>query len=371
MKLKSLIFTVLLFASNGFAQAISESIPSPASSPDPSQTEYARDTVDHDPNPAPKLMLDEVVNQVKFAIQDIPNDLAHWFGDELSQIFRGYHHLVKRRPELFDLFKIHEDRYQPRAENGLALINADFDFEGISDRKLGYCWGFATLNRQFANLAFYDPNAKRESLEFYENVIDQIARGKAVIIPGFKNTREFSLVPEHEFYLKLTAMNLWRKYVIRPTSIPAYFRTAKQMQQDEVMDMMVNLKERLARHELPKLFISSKLQSGTNLIHVSKHIHIVLVIGVEQNEDGSGKITVWDGNFFAETLQREPKVIEVTKDGELIYRPWIEPGTPEEEDSIHLSRIAIPPENDAETVQQLFSLKKFCRDHESYCKSIQ
>ena len=101
---------------------------------------------------------------------------------------------------------------------------------------------------------------------------------------------------------------------------------------------------------------------------MSVYHHLVLVNGVEINPDGSGKLKVWDGNFFAESLKKSPKEIEVSSKGEFFYQPWIEPNTPTENISTQLSRVALAPENDLETIQQIYALSKFCRSQGELCK---
>ncbi len=382
MKRNALILALFLILSpvaSPLARAQSSG-PSPTPSPNPDDAlyhAYARDTVDHDPDHAPKYSLDHEVKQDKFAKQQFIDlvtkfpvgtikEIAHLFHELATHSHKVYNHVLNRSPELFDLFKIHEERYLPTAENGLALVNADFDFDHISDRSRGFCWGFATMNRQFAILAFFDPTAPKLDLEGNKELMDQLTDGKPVIIPGFRNIREFSLVPEHVFYLKLKAMSLWRKYAIRGKAGLAYFKTAKVMEMDEIQDLLSDLKDRLARHEFPKIMISSMIQTPGR-IHFSKYVHLVLVNRVETHEDGSAIIHIWDGNFFAETQQKDPKVIEITKDGDIIYQPWIEPHTPTEAISNKLSRIMYSVENDNETIQQLMALKKFCASNPNLC----
>ena len=167
-------------------------------------------------------------------------------------------------------------------------------------------------------------------------------------------------------YLKLKAMEAWRKYAISVRAALFFFKTPKQMKKEQVTDFLSDLKTRLARGELPKLLIASKMQSKGR-IHFSKYTHVVLARDVVEGEDGNIRIYIWDGNFFAETLKSTPKYIAVTPRGELIYQPWFEEG-PQANESIRLTRIEYAPENDYETVRELYSLKKFCEgENSAFC----
>jgi hypothetical protein len=106
-------------------------------------------------------------------------------------------------------------------------------------------------------------------------------------------------------------------------------------------------------------------------------VHSVIVTGVEQNLDGTGKIHLWDINFYAEDYLKSPKFIEIRqgKDGlELHYGPWFEKKDTDEATylSSRLGEVRVAPENDAENAIMLKSLRKFCSSKAStasYCQA--
>jgi hypothetical protein len=86
----------------------------------------------------------------------------------------------------------------------------------------------------------------------------------------------------------------------------------------------------------------------------------VLVNRVERLPGNRAKIHLWDINFYAETLKKSPKIIEVTSKHGLVYEPWYEPDKPYAEASARVSRVEFAPEEDIEVSRNLKSLKAFC-----------
>jgi hypothetical protein len=302
-----------------------------------------------------------------------------------------YEKQIDSEPNLLKLWEIHRDRYTPgkmRPEDGPALVNSDYEYANISDRQFGYCWGFATFNRFFAQLAFFDATpptglpayvpggfGKNETwFHFYEKKIDAILDGKAALIPGFANFRTFSQVPEIEFYIKLRAMRLWAHRAISLHSLHTFFTSTRVMKDNEIGDLLSDLRTRTERGELPKIMFtamnSHKVFGGT------ADVHVVLATGVETAPDGSGKILLWDINFYAEDYIKAPKFIEVRavkgKGRELHYGPWIEKNADPllEYESSELGQVRIAPENSHEENEMLHSLQEFCADSETarYCR---
>jgi hypothetical protein len=329
----------------------------------------AHDTLANDPS-ITSLELPRVVPQRNLAMGGIGKLLIGGMLIEwVEESFHRYHHILEKHPDWFDVLKIHQDRYEPKLENGPALVNAAYEFQGISDKKFGYCWGFSTLLRNFLTLAFYDPTLpKLENNQDYEKLIIEIGNGKATVIPGFSNLREFTMVPEIELSMKVNAMKLWRRMAIRTSSVGLYLRTTNEMEFPEEIALVDKLEEKLKRGELPKIVFSSKV-TASGVVKLSKYIHVVLVNEVIRMPDGGAKIKVWDVNFYAESLAQSPKYLEITPDGKIRYEPWYEAGTDYAEDSRYISRIAISPENDRETARSIVQLRRFCSDldHASFC----
>jgi hypothetical protein len=301
----------------------------------------------------------------------IEKNIEHSFSSMKSEYRR--HSAARDRisdPAYTRYLRIHQGRYQPEAENGLTLVNADHEFEGISDRKFGYCWGFSTLFRNMTQLAFFDPSQPRVAdIQFYLRKIDRIVAGQATVIPGYQNLRELSLEPRIELYLKLNTMELWRNRAVRSTSLKIFKNSTEAMAYDEVESLLRNLETRLGRGEFPKILFSALIPTG-KVLGMSTDIHVVLVNRVERLPGNRAKIHLWDINFYAETLKKSPKIIEVTSKHGLVYEPWYEPDKPYAEASALVSRIDFAPEEDIEVSQNLKSLRAFCESSVTrhYCQ---
>lgn len=298
---------------------------------------------------------------------------------QLTDAEADYEEILEDQPELFSYLKMHSHRYTPKVENGLTAVNADHEFKGISDREFGFCWGFATQLRNFHSLAFYDKAASRNpEPEFYYRLINRINAGSATIIPGFANLREFSMVPEFELYMKLQSMRLWRERIARFSSLPIFLNGTEPMSKQETRDFIVDLQRRVLRGEMPKILFtarySEKFEALWGLISGSKDIHASLVYDVSARPEGGFTIHLWDINFYAESLIREPKTLRVERDGTMHFDPWFDahpdpvkvPGiTPA--NSTELGKVMISPENDEETARMIHSLKYFCGKNSEKC----
>lgn len=332
------------------------------------EVDTAHDLPANDPSPGPQRTLKKAKPQQRAAIERLVTRAGEKLVPRLGRKRPDYARLLRDDPRAFDVLRLHQDRYVPRVENGLTAVNADHEFAGISDRKFGVCWGFATLHRNFSVLAFFDPSsregvpgnpASEEWLEFYRGKIDQVAAGRATLIPGMRNLRELSLVPELELYLKVVTLNLWASRAVHRSSVAILRKSTDWMKFDEVESLLVDLEKRLARGEFPKIIFSGLIPSE-KILGMNTDIHAVLVYGVERGPGASARILLWDINFYAETLIREPKYIEVTAQHGLVYTPWYEPSKPYAKGSDLLARVSLAPENDAETAEQITELRRFC-----------
>ncbi|NDD92989.1 hypothetical protein EBZ37_13020, partial [bacterium] len=262
--------------------------------------------------------------------------------------------------------------------HGPALVNSDYEFKGISDREFGFCWGFSSVNRYFGYAAFFDPDLKapisylpngKEKNErwfrYYESIIDDILTGKPRIIPGFRDFAELSSVPEIEFYLKLKTTEAWASRAISFGSLGTFFSSTDELDEGEIDQLLRGLRMRLNRGELPKILFTSadsKKRFGGSL-----DVHSVIANGVKLNPDGTGRIEIWDINFYFSDLIQSPKFLEIrfnaaTGKRELHYPQWHEiKDTPEATDrSSLLGKVRISPENDSEMGALIRNLKGFC-----------
>ena len=303
----------------------------------------------------------------------------------------AYRHFHRLDP-LVPFLRSRQQRYlygNLSPENGPALVNSDYEYEGISDRAFGFCWGFSTLNRYFAYLAFYDssleapvayvPNGKNLNerwFRYYEDIIDDIMNGIPRVVPGFRNFSEFSAIPEIEFYLKLKSTEAWALRAISTSNLKTFFTSTSELDSPSIDRLVKQLKVRLDRGELPKILFTaadSRKQMGGTL-----DVHSVIVNGVHLNQDGSGEIDIWDINFYFSDLRKEKKILEIrlnpeTGKRELHYRPWYEKkATPEASyRSSLLGQVRISPDDASEMGDLLQNLRFFCHPKNStsrYCQ---
>jgi hypothetical protein len=280
-----------------------------------------------------------------------------------------YGEILKDKPSMFKLFKINQHRNVPQLKYGPTLVNANHEYKGISDRKFGYCWGYATFVRFFTQVAFYDAAKARPSLKTTYAAIDQILKGQAAVIEGYANLRELTLVPEIEFYLKLASMELWRARAMQFSSLGVTLKSTNWMKFDEVENFTVQLEKRLARGEFPKLVFASLIPTDP-FMGMNTDIHVVPAYKVERLSENRIRIHLWDINFYTETLMREPKYLEIDSNHGITYAPYVEESKPYAKGSDLIGRVIIAPENDAETATMLQSLKRFCKNSKTaaYCK---
>ena len=322
-----------------------------------------QELLSHDPSPS-SLTLPKPIPQLDLAIHGSLISIA---GGVLQAPFvfpRASFPLlysdVVKTPEQFRFLAMQKKHFVPRASEGPALINSDFEFTGISDRRFGFCWGFSTMIRNFSTLAFFDPSLPRvPSTDFYKNLVDQVLRGKATVIPGYRNFRELTLNPELELYLKLYTMVLWRDLAVRPSSLSILFNAGRGMSAPEIENFLSDLDARLARGEFPKVIFSSRFPNS-KLLGLNTDIHVVLAYRVEHLANQTTRLYLWDNNFYAETMEKTPKFIEVTADHQLIYSAWHDSQKSADQNNDLLARISITPENDAETAASLIELERFC-----------
>lgn len=267
-----------------------------------------------------------------------------------------------------DLLGIHKDRYQPKIENGPTVVNSNTEFCGISDRAHGYCNGAADALVKFHTLAFFDPKLpKLKTTAEYMQKMDDIFAGKATIIPGYQGLEELTKVPEFELYYKLNMMQLWKTRSVRWKMLPIFWNASKEMTVEQQSAFVMDLEKRLARNEMPKIIFSSLIPSAP-IMGMNTDIHVVLANGVEKLANGNTRIMIWDINFYAKTLMKEPKYLEITPDHKIHYAPWYDPKVKYADKSDLIANVQIAPENDAEVVGMIRSLGDFCKKYPDYCK---
>ena len=315
----------------------------------------------------------------KLVISPVAQPIQSWRNANQT----NYRKILAHHPELFKLFEIHQNRYSPSLENGSTVVNSEDFLDGINDHKFGICEGASTLNRYFTILAFFDPDSKAglklgqdappdrashpaEWLKYYQKKIRHVATGHATLIPGFKNFRELSLDPQLEVYLKKWAVRLWANRVSTIGQLKIGISSTEPMNATQRASLVLDLRERLKRNELPKIVITA--QKTNRWLGIALSSHSLLVYDVRDLKDGSTRIMVWDPDFFTETLASNPKYVEIRPHGQMLYEPWYEANDPVMSD--RLGPVKIAPDNDTDTAKMLLSLKHFCSGPGSYyCKT--
>ncbi len=350
---------------------------------EPIHEDISHDQPKNDPSDPKKVItLKKAIAQKDFAIKGTLQHLAKLSLKSLTplpiQAYQtissflepDYQDILSSKKELFQLFKVHADLRTPRQENGPTTVNADHEYRGISDRQFGYCWGYATMVRFFTQLAFYDHSLQRPSLKKTLEEIDQILQGKPSIISGYSNLRELTLIPQVEFYLKLAAMELWRSRTVKFSSIGITMKSTNWMSFDEVESLANDLEARLKRGEFPKIIFSSLIPTHP-FMSMNTDIHVVPVYRIERLAKHRIRIHLWDINFYAETLQKEPKFLEIDSNHQITYAPYVEKDVPYAYGSDIIGRVILAPENDSETATMLNGLNRFCHQAKTakYCKT--
>jgi hypothetical protein len=340
---------------------------------DSAHEDIAHDSLAKDPSdPRKVLRLKQSIPQQDFAVNQTLYQ-AFFKKYELSDIINGfnddsYEDIISKKKWMFKYFQDHADRRTPRIYNGPTTVNADHEYKGISDRKFGYCWGYATMVRFFTQVAYFDGTLKRPPLKETLAEVDQVLKGQATLIRGYSNFRDLTLNPKVEFHLKLAAMELWRERAIKFSSVGITLNSTKWMDFNEVESFAKNLERRLKRGEFPKLVFASLIPTHP-FYGMNTDIHVVPAYKVERLENNRIRIYLWDINFYAETLEKAPKYLEIDSNHQITYAPYLEQGTPYSYGSDLIGRVIIAPENDSENATMMNSLNRFCTDKKNskYC----
>lgn len=124
-------------------------------------------------------------------------------------------------PNGLEILSVNREQLRPEATHFLSFRNKQEDFIDSIQLTTGFCWGHSTVMDDFHYLAFFDkdnqtkqeiPTDAKAKIAYQLSLIDAIViDGKATIIPGYANLREFAEVPEHKEYLKVQVAKNGRK----------------------------------------------------------------------------------------------------------------------------------------------------------------
>lgn len=384
-KLKLALFTLTLIALSQSSFAQTSTKPQTVTDGPDVHIDIIHDQPENDPSDPKKVItLGRTISQKDFAIKQTLLKMAENTGYALLDAINPfsmaaslltktpmtYDEILKKDPKRFGVFGIHKHRFVPQLKYGPTTVNANHEYKDISDRKFGYCWGYATFVRFFTQVAFYDASKPRPSLKTTIAAVDKVLKGQAAVFDGYANLRELTLVPEVEFYLKLAAMELWRARAMQFSSLGVTLKSTNWMSFEEVEDFTKQLEKRLARGEFPKLVFASLVPTDP-FMGMNTDIHVVPAYRVERLPENKIRIHLWDINFYTETLMREPKYLEIDSVHGIHYAPYVEMSKPYAQASDMIGRLIFAPENDAETATMLNSLSAFCKNKKTakYCKN--
>ncbi|MFG1492668.1 hypothetical protein ABMA75_03805 [Halobacteriovorax sp. ZH4_bin.1] len=193
-------------------------------------------------------------------------------------------------PNNFNIFKRNDQLYEnSNIENSMAFRNYDSlaisDIEGTQ----GYCWGHASLTSKFNRLAFFDetkkdkriamngaPDSKerKESIEYYKKIIDDIADNKVRDIPGFKNLYEFSAHPELQSYIATKMAKEWADKAMTFQGLKTTLSTTP-MAQEKSQQLLEDIKKKIDNNQQPQLVFTKKDTTGYTHAVLISHYRIV------------------------------------------------------------------------------------------------
>lgn len=235
-------------------------------------------------------------------------------------------------------------------KNLLSFLNEKSDFKDHIQRTVGYCWGHTSVTRNFNYLAYFDPSSNKISPREYRKIIRRIMKGKAQIIPGFENLREFSADPEIKKYLKDQVVWNWLNSSLRIRSANVPVTGFKGlMSWDRTQEFLIKVQKRLDVNHAPKVFFTNLKKPG--------FIHVVSVYEVRE-ENSEYKLCILDNHEYEEDLKDCGVHISLKKDGsEYYYEGWDDPARDLEG---YVGQFGFTPEDKHEMLQFRKANTKMC-----------
>ncbi|MBL7714061.1 MAG: hypothetical protein JNL01_01250 [Bdellovibrionales bacterium] len=257
-------------------------------------------------------------------------------------------------PEVFEIFKLLRSRtIKPSAEHSFNFTNSDSSFSPICDLTLGVCQGMTNLDRRLNMLVYYDPEntlaqkvptEPKKLFRFYEDLIQKTREGKPVVVPGFNNLMEMSQHPVMGRVLREAVVKTWAsENATLPGILTVLTSIRGSFSAKEAKDLHDDLKQRVARHYNPIIYLSKSLSSARR-----KWIHILPVHAVsDKAEDGSYQVSIKDPN---RSPSHNEDFLTITKEGKATFG------------GSELVEVDIMPGDDSEIAQFLTSTIEFCKD---------
>jgi hypothetical protein len=265
-----------------------------------------------------------------------------------------------------DLSILKEGYERMMPENGgdylMDFLNEKSDFAGYHQRTLGYCWGHTSMTRNFNYLAHWDledanqqnPPSKenlKQWKRFYQKKIRSIMNGKAQIIPGYANLREFTADIDIQTLTKHSVVRSWGKTAISLKGIPVFFKNfTRAMKNAEIDAMIETLQSRLDANYTPKIFMAN--------LKNPMFMHIISVIDIVKEDNGNRKVCILDNHEYEEDLKDCGRFLEIYPDGRMFYTGWDDPSRNLEG---WVRRFGLTPEDNIEMLNFVDQKAKMCR----------
>ncbi len=255
------------------------------------------------------------------------------------------------------------DEMLPSAANAFAIANTDAEYEYLSDFKFGICWSLTGTLRKFIMLAKFDPNTEapfdrlndtENYLRYYASKIEKILAGEPVVIPGFRNLREFSSEPGIEYYLKSRMVTEWKTDI----GTSSVFRNFQFIPDVHIMERtMAAVRHLLQKNIFPKIYITGK---GDRSFFVYQDKHVLMPYQTGADNLGHPITYVWDPNFYGQNVRKYPTFI-IKADKAYVTSHF------KEEEITELKGLEFPPEEELETRTILSKTEKFCKKNPKWC----
>lgn len=279
--------------------------------------------------------------------------------------------------EAFDIFKIFQDKREPKIENDLSFENDSYDFSSLLDAQYGVCMGVSSVIRKFNMLAYFDINNQdgrdvplrheneKKWRAYYEGLIDRVMNNMPTIIPGFYDLEDLSSHGNFYTYLQKHSLDQW---ALNNLTLRGGLREMlgglikNRFSKKKGLRLYRQLRKRLSLHYNPKVYLTQPLrtsdaQKPDGMEDLEIWIHVMQVYSLsEMKKDGSYTVSLWDPNYPA-SHPGARAMVDINSQGKALYYHK-DLGDGKEE----LSDIDIYKYDDAEIAEILINYKKFCSE---------
>lgn len=260
-------------------------------------------------------------------------------------------------PDNFDIFKRHEDIIENSSTaNSMAFRNkGSTSLSNIKGTK-GYCWGHASLTSKFNRLGFFESGnqearkkldaapgsiEREEAINYYKEIIDDIADNKVRKIPGFSSLNEFSDHPDFQVYLADKVAKGWAERAMTFQGL-ATALSIIPMREEKSQELFNKIKEKIDNNQQPQIVFTKKYTPG--------YTHTTLVSDYKII-DGKMTLCIRDNNIEPVTNRYCLKTMTINEDGALEY---------DEDDWGELGAVTLAHNDNADAVAQFNALREHC-----------